>query len=138
MADRKVLGRAAKNAITAHIVDLVQVLSSTEAYLKNVILACEAKGLITSTFKRTLTDEMTGRSAQDRARQLVSDVQNTVNFSPNCLDTFLSILVEEDCTPATRAVADDIADKCKKYKTLYNCLVLCQCRWPSFTVVSWW
>ena len=120
MADKKLLGRAAKNAITANIVDLVQVLSATEAYLKTIILACEAKELITSTFKRTLTDELTGRSTQDRARQLVSDVQNTVNFSPNHLDIFLSILVEEECTPATRAVVDDIAAKCKKYTTLYN------------------
>ena len=128
MADKKVLGRAAKSAITAHIADLVQALSATEDCLKNVILACEEKGLITSSFKRTLTDGLTGRSTQDRARQLVSDIQNTVNFVPNYLDTFLSILVEGECTPAIRQVADDIATECKRYTTFYNCLVLCQYR----------
>ena len=111
MADGKLLGKAAKNAITRHIVDLTTV---TEANLKTLILACEQEKLVNSTLKGTLLDGLTGRSTRDRAQKLVGHIQNSVEIVPSSLDTFLFLLVDKaEGNPATEQVAADIATTCK-------------------------
>ena len=111
MADRKALGRAAKNAITSHIVDLTTV---TEANLEKVILSCEQEKLIMPTFKGTLLDRSTGQSTRERARKLVDHIQNSVEIVPNSLDTFLFVLVDTaEGSLVTEQVAADVAATCK-------------------------
>lgn len=114
MADKQTLISAAKNAIVRHIVDLIAVLSAAEANLNTIILSCEQEKLITTTMKGTLLDGSTGRSAQDRARQLVGDIQSNVSIVPTCLDTFLCVLVDAaEGSPAIEQVVADIAMTCK-------------------------
>ena len=111
MANRKALGRAAKNAITRHIVDLTTV---TEANLETVILSCEQEKLIVQTFKGTLLDRSTGQSTRERARKLVDHIQNSVEIVPSSLDTFLFVLVDTaEGSPVTEQVAADVAATCK-------------------------
>ena len=111
MADRKTLGKAAKNAITRHVLDLTTV---TDANLQTVILACEQEKLISPTITGTLLDGLTGRSSRDRAHKLVNHIQSTVEIVPSSLDTFLSVLVDTaEGSPATKQVADDVATECK-------------------------
>lgn len=111
MADRKALGRAAKNAITRHIVDLTTV---TEANLETVILSCEQEKLIIPTFKGTLLDMSTGQSTRERAQKLVGHIQNSVEIVPGSLDTFLFVLVDTaEGSPVTEQVAADVAAECK-------------------------
>ena len=103
MDHKKTLGRAAKNAITRHIIDLTAVI---EANLETVILACEKENLITWGFKGNRLDGLTGQSARDRAQELVVKIQNTVNFFQSSLDTFLFVLVD---TAEESAVIDQLA-----------------------------
>ena len=88
---KKTLGKAAKNAITRHSVDLTTVI---EANLETVILACKKENLITWVFKGNLLDGLTDKSARDKAQELVVKIQNTVNFFPSSLYTFLFVLVD--------------------------------------------
>lgn len=130
MADKKTLIIAAKNAITRHIVDLIAVISVAEANLNTIILSCEQEKLITTPEKGTLLDGSTGRSAQDRARQLVSDIQNNVSIVPTSLDTFLCVLIDAaEGSPAIEQIADDIAVTCK-YILLVCSVIMLHCfRW---------
>ena len=119
MADRKTLGKAAKNAITSHILDLTTV---TETNLEAVILACEQEKLINSTFKGTLLDGLTGRSSRDRARKLVDHIQSSVEIVPSSLDTFLFVLVDTaEGSLVTKQVADDVAASCKCHHVCHLC-----------------
>ena len=119
MADRKTLGKAAKNAISGHILDLTTV---TEANLGTVILACEQERLISPTIKGTLLDGSTGRSSRDRAQELVGHIQSQVGIVPNSLDTFLNVLVDTaEGSPATKQVADDVAETCKCHDVCLRC-----------------
>ena len=119
MADRKTLGKAAKNAITQYIVDLTTV---AETNLEAVILACEQEKLITSTFKGTLLDGLTGRSARERAQKLVGHIQSSVEIVPSFLDTFLFVLVDTtEGSPVTKQVADDVAASCKCHHVCHLC-----------------
>ena len=119
MADRKTLGKAAKSAITSHIVNLTTVI---ETNLEAVILGCEQEKLIAPTFKRTLLDGLTGRSARDRAQKLVGHIQSSVEIVPSSLDTFLFVLVDTaEESPVTKQVATDIAASCKCHHVCCLC-----------------
>ena len=122
MADRKTLGRAAKNAITSHIVDLITII---ETNLETVILACEQEGLITSTFKAILLDGLNDQSARERAMKLVSGIQSVVEIVPRSLDTFLLVLVDtaegSPLNPITEQIAAHIATSCKCHHVYLLC-----------------
>lgn len=122
MAANETLKRAAKNAITSHIVELISAISKSDEDLMTVIIACEHTKLITTSFKENLQSRLTNQSAKDRARQLVSDIQGTVSIVPTCLDTFLCVLY--NASSATKDVAANIATEYKYIDTYLSIDVL--------------
>ena len=103
--------RDAKKAITTNIPDLNNAISSSDTTLQKVVTGCEGNKLIPTDFKNTLLDPQTGRTALERANQLTSYIQTTVDFKPAHIDTFLCVLVETEDI-ACIGVAENIAATC--------------------------
>ena len=108
---KRKLGRDAAAAITSNNVAVIEFIAGDP---KPFVNACEGCGLIIGTFANDLNDHLNGWTAQERARKLVGDVQRTVKFSPDCLDKFLYILVDQGGHgPVGKERAADIV-KCLK------------------------
>ena len=61
------------------------------------VLMCQQEGLIAPGVSNGLLDTLTGRSIQDRAIQLVSNLQATlvcIGLQPACLDTLFFMYIE--------------------------------------------
>ena len=106
---KKKLGRDADAAITSNNVAVIQFIAGNP---KPFVDACKECGIITKTFAIELNDNFNGWGAQDRARKLVGDVQTTVKFSPEYLDKFLYILVDQGGAVGKQTAADIV--KCLK------------------------
>ena len=103
--------RDAKKAITTNIANLNNAISSSNITLQKVVTGCEEKTLITTDFKDTVLDSLTGRTVLERASQLTSYIQTTVALCSADIDTFLCVLIESK-NKACTAVAEDIATIC--------------------------
>ena len=103
-----------KEAVRKNLVDLNSALSAHPDTFRSIVIMCEQKGLITTGVSSGLLDTLTGRSTQDRANQLVRDLQTTIELKPECLDTFLCILKQKGGV-AGCTVAQNIAKECKLF-----------------------
>lgn len=95
---------AAREAVRKNIVHLNKAVSLS---FENVILACEEKELIVSSFRQQLIHT----PHKTRCIEFIDCIHNTVGLNPAHLDTFLSIL--HDGGPATSEVAKSVAKSCK-------------------------
>ena len=106
-------GKEAVLAVTKNLVDLNSALSEQWNTL-NIVNKCQEKHLITSGVSSALLDSQTNKSTQDRASQLVSNLQTAIRLQPECLDTFLCILKDEGGVSCS-TVAQNIAKECKLF-----------------------
>jgi hypothetical protein len=102
----EILKKAAKKSLTKNISDLTEALSGSA--FQDIVLACEQKELIQSSFKRNLLDTSSTRTIDMKATELVSEMQSIVSFRPDCLDTFLCVLTQHGGIPGI-TVAEAIA-----------------------------
>ena len=110
---------SAKEAVRKNLVDLNSALSAHPETFQSIVLKCQQEGLITPVVSKGLL-ELTGRSIQDRANQLVTNLQTTIGLQPDYLDTFLCILKDEkDVSCST--VAQNIAKECKSTVSTVTC-----------------
>ena len=113
---KRKLGRDADGAITSNNIAVIQFIAKNP---KPFVNACEGCGIITGTFANELNDHLNGWSAQERARKLVGDVQTTVKYSPEYLDKFLYILVDQGGAVGKQRAADIVKSlklsKCKSF-----------------------
>ena len=110
---KKRLGNDAHEAITSNVVTLIDFIAAgnTESFVPD----CLQYGIITNAAAKLLYD----CGAQERARQLVVDVQTTVKFSSEYLDKFLVILVDQGGAVGEKIAADIVKSlKLSKYKYL--------------------
>ena len=107
---KKKLGRDADNAITSNNVAVIDVIAKDP---KPYVEACKESSIITKSFAKDLNDHLNNWSAKERARNLVSDLQTTVKYSPEYLDKFLVILVDQGGAVGKNIAADIV--KCLKF-----------------------
>ena len=96
--------------------DLTEVLATTEAVFRNIVLSCEEKEIVNSEESKILINNMTGQSLQARAGQLAHIVQTVVKYCPDQLDVFLCILQEKGNLPV-QVIAERIATTCESIVT---------------------
>ena len=102
------------SAVRKNLVDLNSALSAHQDIFRSIVIMCEQKGLITPGVSKELRDPLTGKSTQDRASQLVSNLQTAIGLQPECLDTLLCILKDEGGVSGS-IVAQKIAEECKLF-----------------------
>lgn len=105
------LKHLATESIRKNISSLSEVLS-TEETLRDVVIACEEAKLITTSNKKELFDNLSGRSTQARANKLIEILQSVVSFKPEHLDTLL-VIVRDKGGVVGPVVAGNIARECK-------------------------
>ena len=96
------------SAIRKNLVELNSALSAHPNTFRSIVLKCQQEGLITTGVSKELLDPLTGKSTQERASQLVTNLQTTIGLQPECLDTLLCILKDEGGVSG-RTVAQKIA-----------------------------
>jgi hypothetical protein len=109
MADHEVYKIDARKAVTTNIAKLTEAVSAAENTFITIVLSCQEHNLITPNFSKELRDNFTGKSTQLRATDLINNIETVVGSRPDCLDAFLSILVNKGGIPGTeaaRAVAE--------------------------------
>ena len=116
-------GKEAEGAVRNTLDDLNSALSAHPDTFRSIVLKCQQESLITPGVSSELLDPLTGRSIQDRASQLVINLQTTIGLQPECLDTFLCILKQKGGVPG-RIVAQNIAKECKSTSTVTCSLFL--------------
>ena len=101
-------------AFTKNLDDLNRALSAHSDTFRSIVVKCQQEGLITSEVSDGLLDTLTGRSTQDRASQLVSNLQKTIESQPDRLHTFVYILKQKGGVPGC-TVAQNITKECKLF-----------------------
>ena len=102
------------SAVRKNLVELNSALSAHPNTFRSIVLICEQDDLITTGVSNELLDPLIGKSTQERASQLVTNLQTTIGLQPECLDTFLCILRQKGGVSG-RTVAQKIAKECKLF-----------------------